>query len=1037
MPDKNKFFPLLKFCLRAAIAILSLECLAAAQDTTKITADSVTLEASKPVAREFPGGLDAHAYRVKMAAGQYAKIVVNQRSVDVSEQLSAPDGNVLTRFDSELRLQQPDEIEFVAAQPGEYRIDVKTKYKSAAGGYEIRLLEIRDATEKDKALFEANADSLKGNDLAIVGKYSDAAPLLTHALETAEKQLGADDVRLARILNRLGYLQRQQGSYALAEATLQRALAINEKSLGPEHPNTVESMQFLGLVYRSSNEFAKADKMYRNSLAVTERVLGKGHPWIVQQLINLETLLQDMGDSQEGERLLQRALDIAGKHFEPDSLTMANILNNLGSLYLDTREYSRAEPYFRQVLAIYEKTIGVENDRYSNTLQNLGVVLRAKKDYPRALEVQERALAIREKTLGKEHLYLAPLLSNIANVYHAMGNDTKALEIQRRAREIAEKGGGLHHVWAITSLGNIARYYMALGDAANALAFQTISEQRSETALAFDLAIGSERLKLLQLEALEEKTSRTISLNVNLAPAEPKAAALAALVLLQRKGRVLDAMSDSFNALRERFNPDDKELLDELNSITEQLAKITLNKSLKMSLEEQREQIARLTEKKELLEADISRRSAEFHAASEVVTLDAVKAEIPAGAALLEFAVYRPYDAKAVTSDEAYGKPRYIAYVLQRDGDVRWKDLGDKEAVDAAINQWRKALRDPKRNDAQVLGRAADEKIMRPVRALLGNARQLFVSPDGALNLIPFEALVDEQNHYLIENYSFSYLTSGRDLLRMKVARASKSKALVIANPSFGETMPEQALVSGNARKPSPPKRNSVTSTRSVSDTYFAPLAGTVQEAKSIQTLFPESTLLTGGEATETALKQVSAPAILHIATHGFFLEDEAPGGLEAALGKTKKADKAESPLLRSGLALAGANRHAGADGDDGILTAFEASGLNLWGTKLVVLSACDTGIGEIKNGEGVYGLRRAFVLAGTESLVMSLWPVSDYVTRQLMKDYYRNLKEGVGRGEALRKVQLGLLKQKGREHPFYWAGFIESGEWANLDGKR
>ena len=118
-------------------------------------------------------------------------------------------------------------------------------------------------------------------------------------------------------------------------------------------------------------------------------------------------------------------------------------------------------------------------------------------------------------------------------------------------------------------------------------------------------------------------------------------------------------------------------------------------------------------------------------------------------------------------------------------------------------------------------------------------------------------------------------------------------------------------------------------------------------------------------------------------------------------------------------------------------MTALEASGLNLWGTRLVVLSACGTGLGEVRNGDGVYGLRRAFVLAGTESLVISMWPVSDYVTRELMTNYYKNLKQGLGRGESLRRVQLEMLKRPNRRHPFYWASFIQSGEWANLDGKR
>src|SRR5262247_1311592 len=157
---------------------------------------------------------------------------------------------------------------------------------------------------------------------------------------------------------------------------------------------------------------------------------------------------------------------------------------------------------------------------------------------------------------------------------------------------------------------------------------------------------------------------------------------------------------------------------------------------------------------------------------------------------------------------------------------------------------------------------------------------------------------------------------------------------------------------------------------------------------------------------------------MLHIATHGFFLEDQA-----------------KNPLLRSGLALAGANEHK--EDDNGILTALEVTGLNLWGTKLVALSAGDTGVGEIKNGDGVHGLRRALVLAGAETQVMSLWAVSDKGTRELMGSYYRMLQQGKGRGEALRLVQLEMLKNINRRHPYYWASFIQSGEWANLEGKR
>ncbi len=179
--------------------------------------------------------------------------------------------------------------------------------------------------------------------------------------------------------------------------------------------------------------------------------------------------------------------------------------------------------------------------------------------------------------------------------------------------------------------------------------------------------------------------------------------------------------------------------------------------------------------------------------------------------------------------------------------------------------------------------------------------------------------------------------------------------------------------------------------------------------------------MLTGSAATKAALAQTEAPRVLHIATHGFFLS---------------ASDTVDNPLIRSGLALSGANSWR-SDKGSGILTALEASNLNLWGTKLVTLSACDTGVGDIENGEGVFGLRRAVFLAGAETLVMSLWPVSDYVTREMMTAYYRGLKQGRGRGDALRDAQLAMMGRPKRQHPFYWASFIQAGEWANLDGRR
>ena len=229
----------------------------------------------------------------------------------------------------------------------------------------------------------------------------------------------------------------------------------------------------------------------------------------------------------------------------------------------------------------------------------------------------------------------------------------------------------------------------------------------------------------------------------------------------------------------------------------------------------------------------------------------------------------------------------------------------------------------------------------------------------------------------------------------MQVPRESRGGPLVMADPFFGE-QPDGPAASKRGVLPPP--------------LYFSPLAATAEEGRMIKGFFPGATVLTGARASKDALTRADAPSILHIASHGFFLTGSAA---------------IQNPLLRSGLALAGANLASGATGG-GILTALEASNLNLWGTQLVTLSACDTGVGQVRNREGVYGLRRAFFLAGAESLVMSLWPVSDYVTRQVMTAYYGGLKKasrarrrpapGATGGDAPAEPSSSLLL--GRLHP-------------------
>jgi CHAT domain-containing protein/Tfp pilus assembly protein PilF len=1048
----------------------------------------VALEIGNPIEREIAGG-QQYDYQITLNEGQYASIIVEQGGIDVLVRVLGVDTKPVAEFDLELRNHGMEAVELVAESAGTYRVVVEAKGpKESTGRFEIRLVELRAAAERDRSLQEARSLLAESASLRRAGKYDQAIPPGERAIEIRESVLGTDHPLVANSITSLGEILRFKGDYTRAEQLHNRALEIRENTLGAEHPDVASSLNNLAIINYFRGKFDEAEQLYRRALEKWEQALGPEHPLVAASLQNLAIVHAERGDYDNAEQLYKRALAIREKVLGPEHRDVATTLNNLAIVYEKKGDYEKTEQLYKRAIQIREKVLGPEHPDLAPSLQNLAIVCRRRSDYDqaelllkRALKIYEkalgsehplvatslnnlamvyldrgdyasseelcqRALTIREKALGPEHPNVASTLHNLAIIYRHRGDYLRAEQLNLRAIAIAAKALGPEHPNISEMLNDLAINYAAKGDLAQAVTTQMRAEKIIEHNIILNLVTSSERQKLAYLASLSEPTDRTLSLHLRTVPNNVDACGLAATTILQRKGRVLDALADSVTTLRLRFSEQDQQLLDQMNDATSQLARLVLNGPQRTTTTaEHQKRIKALEEQREEIEAEISRRSAEFRAGSQPVTLDAVQAAIPANTALIEFAIYSPFDPKAKSKKAAFGQPRYVAYIIRQQGELRWKELGDGKAIDCAVDELRKGLRDNKRKDVARLARAVDELVMRPVRALLGDATHLLVSPDGALNLIPFEALVDERGQYLVQQYAFTYLTSGRDLLRLQVARASKSNPVIVANPLFGESellasakpnTPNAHRVPFDRKRPQSIKRQSVLTVSDLSDVYFAPLEGTKHEGQSIRSRFTEASLLTGTQASESALKKIAAPRVLHIATHGFFLTDNPPSSDTRGTRAINATVKIENPLLRSGLALAGANLRKDSN-DDGILTAMEAAGLNLWGTKLVTLSACDTGLGEVRNGEGVYGLRRAFVLAGTETLVMSLWPVSDFVTREMMTAYYDALKQGLGRGESLRQVQLSMLKRKGREHPFYWGSFIQSGEWANLDGKR
>jgi CHAT domain-containing protein len=347
-------------------------------------------------------------------------------------------------------------------------------------------------------------------------------------------------------------------------------------------------------------------------------------------------------------------------------------------------------------------------------------------------------------------------------------------------------------------------------------------------------------------------------------------------------------------------------------------------------------------------------------------------------------------------------------------------------------------------NGGKELAQAVDKKLMFPVRAVLGRVSNVFISTDGALSLLPFTALVDENGRYLVENYSFTYLTSGRDLLRLQTRSTIGQAPVAIAAPRFDRT-DEPSITSGTT----PGGTRGTVDTADFSNLTFGSLPDSIREADVLKRYLPTTVTLSGGNATEAAVKGLRGPLVLHVATHGFFLADQTRDAARQvpfgpAAGNILQAPTMTvggNPLLRSGLWLAGANQRAGGRNDDGVLTALETASLNLDGTELVVLSACETGIGDIQNGEGVYGLRRSLLTAGARSAVVSLWKVNADATTDIMTKYYDHLlRRHEGRTEALRQAQLEMLRNQGTNQdyssPYFWAGFIPLGDWKPLNSR-
>jgi CHAT domain-containing protein len=656
----------------------------------------------------------------------------------------------------------------------------------------------------------------------------------------------------------------------------------------------------------------------------------------------------------------------------------------------------------------------------ANRLQEAG-------QYTAALMQSHHALSLREAVLGNEHLEVANSLNQLGNLFLQRRETPRARALLERALAIRQAALGKHHPDVVHTLVELARLRLAQHRLAEALPLLMQAFTLSEEYLRQELLAVSESRRMSLLQDLRTDEERIYTL-LRIHPDDARVRRLALTAVLLRKGRSIEESAITSRILSRGLGAQDRAHVEQLRALRTQSATLVLRGPGSLAPAEYQRRLEELTPQGERLEADLVRRVAPLRALitlpppAEIV--ERVAATLSQDEALVELVAYTnrpPHPRPGAPVLEGSGPLHYLALVLFPGGRTGALDLGPAAPIDLATTDLRNAL--SSRDAAYALqAQTLYTLAFRPLLPLLGGVRRLFIAPDSQLGLVPFDVLHDG-HHFLIEHFDFTYVTSGRDLLPRPQFLPASNSFVIIADPLF--------------QAPWVPP--SSTPRAKLAEDPWTPLPGTRQEALALQRLVPKAQLFLGPDATKERLLQLTAPAILHIATHGFLLENAAApadsrallhaGSFEGGTASRRPSD----PLLRSGLVLTGArasasnlpgpsrNRPASA-----LVTALELASLDLWGTELVVLSACDTGRGDVRPGQGIHGLRSALVIAGAETVVLSLWQVNDETTRLLMEDYYRHLLAGKGRAAALREAMRALRRTQ--PHPYYWAPFIALG---------
>ena len=838
-----------------------------------------------------------------------------------------------------------------------------------------------------------------------IGNYPRALDFYTKALKTREKILGKDHPDTASSYNNIGSVYDNMGDYPKALEFYTKALDIQEKVLGKDHPKTAISYNNIGSVYSDMGDYPKALEFLTKTLNIDEKVFGKDHPDTATSYNNIGLVYDNMGDYSKALEFLTKALNIREKALDKDHPDTAVSYNNIGSVYSDMGDYSKALEFYTKALDIEEKVLGKDHPKTASSYNNIGLVYNSMSDYSKALEFFTKALNIAEKVFGKDHPNTANSYNSIGGIYHSIGDYPKALEFCIKAKNIREKVLGKYHPDTASIYNNIGYVYNEIGDYNKAYdyskkAYYIFKANRDKN---FEILSNEQKKKFLEANRWYLPKLLTSGYSYQQTTKDKKALSQEIYeIFINDKGILLD--DENTIAMLKNISQDKNLIskIDNLNSLKRAYAKLAGTIPKPEEAKSYQEKLKALGEDIEKAEIEIAKISPKFK--QELGIKDLKLSDLTS--------LLKPNE---LFVDMGYYDKNYYIFSVDKSGEVKFEKLNDKDSdtVNTTIKEFRadidKIINATDANSSKALKELYNIVITNGIGDRIDKFNSLIISTDGALRLLPFEALMDGDK-YLIENKQIRYTPSAKEFIRThKFNIKDEGKDITMfSDPNYESKSGKSMEMVADT-----PNVNKAVQTRSIKNMgTFKRLRGFKKEEEVLQSSFSGVKLFSRENANEENILRVKSPKILHITTHGYFISDE----------------NITNPMLKSGVALSGANIGIKQQTGEGLVNALKLSGLSLDGTDLVVLSACETGLVDVKDTSSVASLPKTFIQAGSKNVLMSLWSVDDNSTVELMKEFYTDTKGNEKKfNEVLRNAKIKMIKEG--KHPFYWAAFIMSGE--------